>query len=172
MMLDWFNAREAAEVGTALADHFAPQTAPASARSENAAQGKTTRGLEELLRRADSEVRQLRLNFYKKAKFANSFKWRLIENGVKPEVANEVTQCLILHLAQKTADTAPSGGRAASAAQPTSGKIDDLLSRANKSFAEGDYAQAAALFGQFVELVPRRADVLNTLGVALLELHR
>jgi tetratricopeptide (TPR) repeat protein len=173
MMLDWFNAREAAEIGTVLADQFAPQTAPASARSGNAAQGKSTKALEELLRRADSDVRKLRLNFYKKAKFANSFKWRLIENGVKPEIANEVTQCLILHLSQKTADTASGAGpAAASAVQPTSGKNNDLLTRGNKSFAEGDYAQAAALLSEYVGLVPRRADVLNTLGVALLELHR
>ena len=48
--------------------------------------------MQALLQRADSEVRTLRLNFYKKAKFANSFKWRLIENGVEPSIANEVTQ--------------------------------------------------------------------------------
>ncbi len=173
MMLDWFNAREAAEIGTALADQFAPQMAPASARRDNAAQDKSTRALEVLLRRADSEVRKLRLNFYKKAKFANSFKWKLIENGVKPEVANEVTQRLILHLSQKVADTASRAGAAAApAVQPASGSNNDLFTRANKSFAEGDFAQAAALFSEFVEQVPRRADALNTLGVALLELHR
>jgi tetratricopeptide (TPR) repeat protein len=172
-MLDWFNAREAAEIGTALADQFAPQTAPASARSDNAGGSKSIGALEVLLRRADSDVRKLRLNFYKKAKFANSFKWRLIENGVKPEVANEVTQRLILHLAQKGADPALGAGTAAATAiQPAPGKIEGLLARANKSFAEGDYAQAATLFSEFIELVPRRPDVLNTLGVALLELHR
>ena len=173
MMLDWFNAREAAEVGTALADQFAPHTAPAAKRGNKAVQGQSTDALQELLRRADSEVRKLRLNFYKKAKFANSFKWKLIENGVKPEVAKEVTQCLILHLSQKMADTAAgAGAAAASAVQPASGKIDSLLTRANKSFAEGDHAQAAALFSEFVEFVPRRPDVINSLGVALLELHR
>jgi hypothetical protein len=162
-----FNAREAAEIGTALADQFAPQTASAAKRSNKMAQGQSVDALQELLRRADADVRKLRLDFYKKAKFANSFKWRLIENGVKPEVANEVTQCLILHLAQKTADPASGvGAPAASAVQAASAKSDDLLIRAKKSFAEGDYAQAAALFGEFVDLVPRRPDVLNTLGVA------
>ena len=42
----------------------------------------------------------LRLNFYKKAKLANSFKWRLIENGVAREIADEVTQSLMLYLSQ------------------------------------------------------------------------
>jgi tetratricopeptide (TPR) repeat protein len=171
MMRDWFNAQEAAEIGTALADQFAPQTAPASARGDNAALGKSTRALEVLLRRADGEVRQLRLNFYKKAKFANAFKWRLIENGVKPEVANEVTQYLILHLSQKTPDTAT--GRAAAAAnQPDSGRIDALRTRANKAFAAGDYAQAVAFYGELAERDPHRPDILNSLGVALMQLNR
>jgi tetratricopeptide (TPR) repeat protein len=173
MMLDWLNAREAAEIGTALADQFAPQMAPGSARGDNAAQGKSAKALEVLLRRADSEVRKLRLNFYKKAKFANSFKWRLIENGLKPDAANEVTRCLILHLSQKVAEPASATDAVpASAALPAAAKINDLFTRGNKSFAEGDFAQAAALLSEFVELAPRRADVLNTLGVALLELHR
>jgi Flp pilus assembly protein TadD len=175
MVLDWFNAQEAAEIGTALADQFAPETAAASARSDNAAQGESARALGMLLRRADSEVRQLRLNFYKKAKFANAFKWRLIENGVKPVVANEVTQCLILHLSQKTADSATERTLAAAPANQLDSSridIDALRTRANKVFAAGDYAQAVALFGELAELDPRRPDVLNTLGAALCRLNR
>lgn len=171
MMLDWFNAHQATEIGAALADQFAPQTAAASARIDTAVQAKSGRALEELLLRADREVRQLRLNFFKKAKFANSFKWRLIENGVKPEVASEVTQCLILHLSQKTA-YAVTDRAAAPAKQADSGRIDGLRTRANKAFAAGDYAQAADLYGELAERDPRRPDVLNTLGVCLLELHR
>jgi tetratricopeptide (TPR) repeat protein len=167
-MLDWFNTHQAAEIGTALADQFAPQMASGTARIDNDLQAKSGRALEQLLLRADSEVRQLRLNFYKKAKFANTFKWRLIENGVGPEVANEVTQYLILHLSQKTTDTASERP----ANQADSGRIDALRSRANKAFAAGDYPQAVALYGQLAEHDPRRPDVLNTLGVALLQLNR
>src|ERR1700731_5461120 len=87
MIITWLNAREAAEIGAALADEFAPQSNSAGS-------------MEHLLRRADSEVRPLDLNFYKKAKFANSFKWRLIENGVARETADEVTQSLVLHISQ------------------------------------------------------------------------
>ena len=36
MMLDWFNSHEAAEVGAAFADQFAPQTATAVARVDTA----------------------------------------------------------------------------------------------------------------------------------------
>ena len=99
MMFKWLDGREAAHVGEALADQFAP-----------AKRQKST--LEELLLRADRDVRTLQLNFYKKARFANSFKWRLIENGVEPDEANAVTQSLILHLAQEQANAAAQTCRA------------------------------------------------------------
>ena len=98
MIITWLNAREAAEIGVALADEFAPQAN--SAVSRGSPQSSGVGSMEQLLRRADSEVRPLHLNFYKKAKFANSFKWRLIENGVARETADGVTQSLVLHLSQ------------------------------------------------------------------------
>jgi hypothetical protein len=49
-------------------------------------------GLQELFERADREVCTLRLNFCKNAKFANAFKWRLLENGVDSGIAGKVKQ--------------------------------------------------------------------------------
>src|SRR5580704_1778516 len=99
-MLDWFNSREAAQVGTALADEFAAQVSASGS-------------LEKLLRRADSAVRSLHLNFYKKAKFANSFKWRLIESGVARKIADDVTQSLVLHLSQRPMSTSKQNSESA-----------------------------------------------------------
>jgi hypothetical protein len=64
MTLAWFNGREAAEIGTALADEYAPRTDPAG---QGSPQGSNSGSIEQLMRRADSEVRPLQLNFYKKA---------------------------------------------------------------------------------------------------------
>ena len=50
------------------------------------------------MRRGKREVHELRLNFYQRAKLANAFKWRLIENGVERKVADEVTQSLVVDL--------------------------------------------------------------------------
>src|SRR5580658_1190334 len=96
MILAWLNAREAAEIGATLAEEFAPRTE--STVVQDSHEDGTSGSMEQLLRRADSEVRPLQLNFYKKAKFANSFKWRLIENGVARKTADSVTQSLVLHL--------------------------------------------------------------------------
>jgi Tfp pilus assembly protein PilF len=171
MVLKWFKAREAALVGVALADEFAPRTTPGTARSNKAALGEQTKALQELLRRADREVRTLRLNFYKKAKFANAFKWRLTENGVDQEMADEVTQLLVLHLSQNQTDPVQGQDLAASPAdRPSSTKVKHLLTEGNKSFARGAYTEAAAFYRKLVELDPRSADALNNLGSALTKL--
>src|ERR1700688_2657585 len=109
MLLEWFNAHDATNAGVALADSLAASAAP---RNVNGSRKEEAGALQALLQRADREVRTLRLNFYKKAKFANSFKWRLIENGVEPSIADEVTQSLILHLAQDQRKAAQRGDSA------------------------------------------------------------
>jgi Flp pilus assembly protein TadD len=174
-MLKWFRAREAADVGISLADGFASAAAPQPPKRDAKSEQTGRRSaLEDLLDRADREVRNLELNFYQKARFANSFKWRLIENGVKPEVADDVTQSLILHLAQGHTNVAAEGRSTDSqgnmAGDP--GKAKALLARAEKTLEDGRYAQAAQLFEEFLSLVPGNANALNALGVSLYNLGR
>ena len=79
MPLRWFDTSEAAAAGAALAEHWAlPPAKPARSN----AQSQPAQALQELLRRADREVRPLQLNFFKRAKLANAFKWKLLEKGV------------------------------------------------------------------------------------------
>src|SRR5450755_4436201 len=69
MMLKWFKAREATEIGTALADQFASRTVSDLAEGgKRAAPTDASEALQDLLKRADREVRSLQLNVYKKAK--------------------------------------------------------------------------------------------------------
>src|SRR5258708_21597594 len=132
MILAWLNGREAAEIGVALADEFGPRTN--SVESRGSPQGGALGSMDQLLRRADSDVRPLNLNFYKKAKFANSFKWRLIENGVAKETANEVTQSLILHLSQRHSSAPSQNSTDAPATRPDRAKAQQLFNRGNKFF--------------------------------------
>jgi tetratricopeptide (TPR) repeat protein len=166
-MLDWFNSREAAQIGAALADEFAPPASSATAHRSS----PVTRSMERLLTRADSEVRLLRLNFYKKAKFANSFKWRLIENGVAQEMADDVTQSLVMHLSQNTPvsmrdrdSTAPSDGRSSSAMRK------HLLAKGNQAFANGAFSDAVAIYQDCLARAPRNPEALHNLGSALTKL--
>jgi tetratricopeptide (TPR) repeat protein len=153
-ILAWFSGREAAQIGAALADEYAP--------------GADSNGsMEQLLRRADSNVRPLQLNFFKKAKFANSFKWRLIEKGVARKTADAVTQSLILHLSQSQIPALNQNSGGAPATRPDRAKAQQAFSRGNKMLEKGAHAEAAALYEQAIELDPTHAEAINNLGSTL-----
>ena len=175
MLLGWFSARQAAEVGSALADQFAP---PAVSRSITRGKKKSARGergaeLQKLLRRAERETRALRLSLFEKATFANTFKWRLLENGVAMQTADEVTRTLVLHISRNQADAAPGRDSAAAPAdRPDSSTAQHLLAQGDEYLAQGAYAKAITSYGQLLELNPRHANALNNLGAALCKVGR
>jgi tetratricopeptide (TPR) repeat protein len=174
MILNWFNARDATKIGIALADQFAPQAASSLVASgKNTTSADTGGGLQDLFDRADRDVRTLQLNFYKKAKFANSFKWRLLENGVSSEIADEVTQRLIVHL---SGDQAPSlvdrDVGAAPAGRLPANNAKRLLAEGNKCIAQGAYAEAITFYQDLVKLEPRHAAAHNNIGAAYCRLGR
>jgi hypothetical protein len=99
-MLNWLNSREATEAGVALADDFVMQTAGASsgARRKVPAGQQLAKFMQSFLQGVDRTARPLQLNVFKRAKLANSFKWRLLEKGVEKEIVDELTQALVLRL--------------------------------------------------------------------------
>jgi len=167
MTLAWLDGREAAEIGAALADEFAPRTSIVQGSAQS-----SSGSMEQLLRRADIEVRPLQLNFYKKAKFANSFKWRLIENGVARAIADEVTQSLILHLSRSQIPALNQKSADAPANRPDRAKAQHLFNRGNKFFDQRAFAEATALYEEAVELDSSHAEALNNLGASLSYLGR
>jgi tetratricopeptide (TPR) repeat protein len=175
MLLGWFSARQAAEVGSALADQFAPPTVSRSITrgKKKSAPGERGAALEELLRRAERETRALRLNLFEKATFATTFKWRLLENGVERETADEVTRTLVLHISQNQADSAPGRDSAAAPAdRPNSSTAQYLLTQGNEYLAQGAYAEAITSYGRLLKLNPRHASAFNNLGAALCKVGR
>src|ERR1700719_1178047 len=175
MLLGWFSARQAAEVGSALADQFAP---PAVSRSITRGKKKSARGergaeLQKLLRRAARETRALRLSLFEKATFANTFKWRLLETGGALQTADEVTRPLVLHISRNQADSAPGRDSAAAPAdRPDSSTAQHLLAQGDEYLAQGAYAEAITSYGQLLELNPRHADAFNNLAAALCKVGR
>ena len=170
MPLNWFDARDATKLGVALADQYAPAAESASsAGGEHMASRDPSDGLQELFARADREVRTLRLNFYKKAKFANSFKWRLLEKGVSSEIAGDVTQRLVVHLSLNQASPGQDGsGTGAPNDQPQQAVNGQyLLAQGNKCIAQGDYTEAISFYRDLAKLEPRHVAARNNLGAAL-----
>jgi len=170
MLLEWFNAREVKEIGTALADEFALQTAPdPRERSQATKSGEQqSRAIQRLLQRLDREARPLQLNIYRRAKLANSFKWRLREKGIEPEVADQLTGMLVLRLAAKQPPGSDSVAR--SGPRRNARNIQALLAQGDNHLAAGAYAQAVGCYQELLVIDRRHAGARNNLGLALCRL--
>ena len=155
MLFEWLDAREAVEAASALADTF-----PAAAGGGEA--------IRKFLPQALREVRSRKLNFYKRAKFANALKWRLLENGVQAETATEVTQTLLL-----VSVTEPDLAAAPMPAPAPTRKVSDTVGRqAEEAYSRGAYLEAVDHYTRLASLRPRDADALNNLGASLSKVGR
>jgi Flp pilus assembly protein TadD len=168
MLHKWFKPREAVDAGIALADRF--PAAPGKPEQLRRTRGQALR---DNLRRAVREVQTLRLNFYKRAWFASSFKWRLLENGVDTDTANEWTQTLVLEIASKRTNSVPSRESPAVQANRSGLRAARRHSElGHGAYARGAYAEAVTHFQDLVALKPNDATALNGLGTVLSKLGR
>jgi len=161
MLFDWFDAREATTMATTLADDFVTQAASES-RPKNA--GLDTRSYLEkfaqrFLTRVDREARPLKLNLFKRAKLANSFKWRLLEKGVERDIADELTHALLLRL---SAGPQPAGPGLSNASRAARGTVLTLLAEGNQALARAITPRRSAAMRQpwlAIPGTPRRSTI-------------
>jgi tetratricopeptide (TPR) repeat protein len=173
MIFSWLDASKAVEFGIALADQLAPRAGSDSPQSGKTEPQATAEALLEILARADHGVHTADLNFYKRAKLANSFKWRLIENGVERAAADEVTQTLVLNLSvNKTDQSAADPMDGAQRDRPLTNNVKQLLARGNKCMEQGAYDEAIDIFERLLEIDARHTTALNNLGAALSKLSQ
>jgi hypothetical protein len=98
MWLDWFSSRIATDVGNSLADHFIAAATVKTNKRRAPAPAQHDQAVKSLLARVDSEARPLRLGMFRRAKLANTFKWRLLDSGLDPRLVDELTRMLLLRL--------------------------------------------------------------------------
>jgi hypothetical protein len=98
MVLNWFNTRIATETGTSLADQFLEAAAKANAKRNPKKAPDQAKAIEAFLAQVDRDVRPLRFGMFRRAKLANTFKWKLLDNGVDRDFADELTRMLLLRL--------------------------------------------------------------------------
>ena len=170
MLLDWFNAREAVEVGASLADTFPPPT-PSGIRSR-AANGKPD--LQKFLQRAAREARPLKLNLFRRAKLLETFKSRLLERGLDRSSVEEITHLLLVQLTgggtggAVTASSAAAGSAGGAARK----RLPALLGEVEALMARRDYTGAVERLEEILQIEPKHAGALNILGDALCRLGR
>jgi tetratricopeptide (TPR) repeat protein len=166
MLLSWLKAQDAVDAGAALADSFPAQS--------------TGDFIRQFLEQSAEDLRTRKLNFYKRVRFANAFRWRLLEKGVAAEIAHEVTQSLLISLSTLGATAAvessvavapkPVASAASVKKHVSHGSLDDLLRRANEAAAGGAHAEAVTLFREYTVGRPKDAAGFNNLGGSLTRL--
>jgi tetratricopeptide (TPR) repeat protein len=171
MLLNWFNTREASETGTALADGFLLQTASGARRSRDNAQTENEqveRLMEKFLQQVDRQARPLKLNLFKRARLANSFKWRLLEKGVEQQVVDDLTRALVLRISGNAAN--PATGLPPKNAGTR--RIQALHAEAGQFLSKGAYSEALKRYQELISLDSRDALARNCLGIALAQLSQ
>ena len=175
MLFKWLDASEAAQVGATLAEDFFVQTSgPSGARRKEASrpQGQELQKfLQKFLQQVDRAAQPIKLNFFKRAKLANSFKWRLLDKGVDKELVEELTQALVLRLTAGRGTEARVPGTA-SPGRRNSRNVAALLAQANEHMSRGAYAEAIGCLQDLLELDRRHAVAHNNLGAALCHVGR
>ena len=171
MLLDWLDAREATTIGTTLADDFVTQ-AGSESRPKNArldTRSYLEKFAQKFLPRVDHATRPLKLNLFKRAKLANSFKWRLLEKGVAREVADELTHALLVRLSAGGLPP-PQPAGASDARRAPRGTIPALVTTGNQALGEGDPTEAIRIYEAALARDSRHPEALNNLGAALCKL--
>jgi len=107
-MLSWFDAKEFQRFGEELAVLFMEDKPAASEGNRKhrrmlkvKGKGKGTDPVQEMLGKLVIRISAFEArrgaNIYKKAKFANAFKWKLKEAGYDAEFADELAKELVIH---------------------------------------------------------------------------
>jgi hypothetical protein len=98
MVFNWFNTKVAVDVGGSLADQFLAAVAKSNTKRNPNKTPDHAKVIEAFLVQVDREVRPLRLGVFRRAKLANTFKWRLLDKGVDQNLVDELTRMLLLRL--------------------------------------------------------------------------
>ncbi len=174
MMFDWFNAREAVDMGAALADSVLRGVAPART---NAPQAPANPGVEmkQLLQRAVRDAPPLKLNLFKRAKLLESFKSRLTDQGIDSHRVDELTHLLLLQFSgasvpQPAAVPAAVVQRAAGSRERK--RIEPLLKEVDRELAADRAAEAIARLEEVLSIDRDHALAHVHLGDALSRLGR
>lgn len=94
MIFGWFDTAEPKKFGTSLATFFLERVPKAADKSDKEFARKADAVLEKMVLQIVQFKQQHKLNTYKKAQLANEFKWTLLDAGMAPDYADDITKWL------------------------------------------------------------------------------
>jgi tetratricopeptide (TPR) repeat protein len=166
MWLKGLKTRKASEVGSSLAEQFVSVASEQRKGSKAGAQGRQQ--FQSFLAQVDREAGSMELGLFRRTRLANSFKSRLLDSGVEPEVVEQLTQIVLTRLSSRATASAPVESTFNKLpALNNSSDVHSLMAQAAECGARGAHDEAAELYRKVLELKPRHLLALNNLGVAL-----
>ncbi|HXA46441.1 MAG TPA: hypothetical protein VNW52_02335 [Burkholderiaceae bacterium] len=96
-MFSWFNASEAQQFGTTLADFFIERVPAADSGKKDTSPAKRQEVINKMLLQIEIFKTNHKLNIFKKAKLANSFKWKLLDAKYEAGFVDELTKILLVN---------------------------------------------------------------------------
>lgn len=100
MLFSWFDAKEAIAIGIKLADDLSKELAKVNNKHSNKEVANRAKVIQKVFSQFDQPKQKAKLNFYKKSKLLNEFRWRLAELGHDKEFVEIVTKELVLYINQ------------------------------------------------------------------------
>lgn len=98
MLLEWFDAEKAKEMGESLALYFIKNIPLTERIDEKKFMRKTKKILEALAKQVSEFKKTNKLNMYKRAQLSNTFKWTLKNAGFSDPYINELTIWLVKNI--------------------------------------------------------------------------
>jgi hypothetical protein len=98
MVLDWLNTRTAVDFAQSIAQEIRQSMPPSDELPGKKEAGKRAKKIERIATQAKAFSRDHRLNFYKKAKLANTLKWSLKEAGYSDVFIREMVGLILVNL--------------------------------------------------------------------------
>ena len=98
MVLGWFNTRAVEDFGVSIARDIQDSMPPSDEVPGKKEAGKRAKKIERIATQAKAFSRENRLNFYKKAKLANTLKWSLKEAGYSDVFIREMVGLILVNL--------------------------------------------------------------------------
>jgi tetratricopeptide (TPR) repeat protein len=167
-MLSWFDSSEVTGVGAALADDVSSTATIRMRGTGRATSEQSAKDLRRFLQKVEDDARSLRLNLYKRAKLAGSFKAKLLENGIEPALAEDLTRLILTQLASERLTGGPEPPPRLR--KPDFRRVGQLMSEGQAFAKRGEHRSAADTFQQLIEQMPGNPEGPHGMGVALWQL--
>jgi hypothetical protein len=98
MLFNWFDAKEAILIGIKLADYLSKELVKANNKLSKKQVANRAKVVQKVFSQFDGFEEEVKLNFYKKSKLVNEFRWRLVEIGHDKEFIEIMVKELTLYI--------------------------------------------------------------------------